>query len=116
MREWEEEYFSFIEEGIEAANNPAELTIRQSVLDRAVTQESCGAEQERVVIITSLCFIAFPRFFIISGVSLLCCVVLPHFFAEGGLMYRGNFRQPCLILKSNQNGRNRYITGKWLST
>jgi hypothetical protein len=34
MREWEEEYFRFIEAGIEATNNPAELTIRQSILDR----------------------------------------------------------------------------------
>jgi hypothetical protein len=34
MREWEDEYFRFIEEGIGATNNPAELTIRQSVLDR----------------------------------------------------------------------------------
>jgi hypothetical protein len=40
MREWEEEYFRFIEAGIEATNNPAELTIRQSVLDRVVTQGS----------------------------------------------------------------------------
>jgi hypothetical protein len=31
MREWEEEYFRFIDEGIEATNNPAELTIRQSI-------------------------------------------------------------------------------------
>ena len=42
MREWEAEYFRFIEEGIEATNNPAELTIRQSVLDRLVTQGSRG--------------------------------------------------------------------------
>jgi hypothetical protein len=42
LREREEEYFRYIEAGIEAANNPAELTIRQSVLDRAVTQGSRG--------------------------------------------------------------------------
>jgi hypothetical protein len=42
LREWEEEYFRFIAAGIEATNNPAELTIRQSVLDRAVTQGSRG--------------------------------------------------------------------------
>jgi hypothetical protein len=42
MREWEEEYFRFIEAGIEATNNPAELTIRQSILDRIVTQGSRG--------------------------------------------------------------------------
>jgi hypothetical protein len=40
MEEWEEEYFRFIEAGIEATNNPAELTIRQSVPDRVVTQGS----------------------------------------------------------------------------
>jgi hypothetical protein len=38
--DWEEEYFRFIEAGIEAANNLVELTIRQSVLGRAVTQGS----------------------------------------------------------------------------
>jgi hypothetical protein len=42
MGEWEEEYFRFIDEGTGATNNPAELTIRQSVLDRAVTQGSRG--------------------------------------------------------------------------
>jgi hypothetical protein len=42
MREWEGEYFRFIEEGIEATNNPAELTIRQSILDRIITQGSRG--------------------------------------------------------------------------
>jgi hypothetical protein len=42
MREWEGEYFRFIEAGIEATNNPAELTIRQSILDRVVTQGSRG--------------------------------------------------------------------------
>jgi hypothetical protein len=42
MREWEEEYFRFIDKGLEATNNPAELTIRQSVLDRVVTQGSRG--------------------------------------------------------------------------
>jgi hypothetical protein len=45
MREWEEEYFRFIEAGIEATNNPAELRIRQSILDRIVTQ---GAGRQRV--------------------------------------------------------------------
>jgi hypothetical protein len=44
MREWEEEYFRFIETGIEAANNPAELTIRHSVLDRIVAEEQGGNE------------------------------------------------------------------------
>jgi hypothetical protein len=29
MREWEDEYFRFIEAGTEATNNPAELAIRQ---------------------------------------------------------------------------------------
>jgi hypothetical protein len=43
IREWEEEYFRFIEAGIEATNNPAELTIRHSVLDRIVTQGRHGA-------------------------------------------------------------------------
>jgi hypothetical protein len=38
MRGWEEGYFRFIEKDIEPTNNPAELTIRQSVLDRVVTQ------------------------------------------------------------------------------
>jgi hypothetical protein len=42
MRGWEEEYFRFIEAGIEATNNPAELRIRQIVLDRVVTQGSRG--------------------------------------------------------------------------
>jgi transposase len=42
MGEWEEEYFRFIDTGTEATNNRAELTIRQSVLDRAVTQGSRG--------------------------------------------------------------------------
>jgi hypothetical protein len=42
LREWEGEYFRFIEEGIEATNNPAELTIRQSILDRIITQGSRG--------------------------------------------------------------------------
>jgi hypothetical protein len=42
MGKWEGEYFRFIEAGIEATNNPAELTIRQSVLDRIVTQGSRG--------------------------------------------------------------------------
>jgi hypothetical protein len=43
MREREEDYFRFIEAGIDATNNPAELAIRQSVLDRVVTQGSRGA-------------------------------------------------------------------------
>jgi hypothetical protein len=42
MREREEEYFRFIDQDIEATNNPAELTIRQVVLDRVVTQGSRG--------------------------------------------------------------------------
>ncbi|MDR2053411.1 MAG: IS66 family transposase [Treponema sp.] len=42
MRQWEDEYFRFIEAGIDATNNPAELTIRQSVMDRVVTQGSRG--------------------------------------------------------------------------
>jgi transposase len=42
MRDWEEEYFRFIDQGLEATNNAAELTIRQSVLDRVVTQGSRG--------------------------------------------------------------------------
>jgi hypothetical protein len=42
MREREEEYLRFIEVGIEATNNPGELTIRQCVLDRIVTQGSRG--------------------------------------------------------------------------
>jgi hypothetical protein len=42
MGKWEGEYFRFIEAGLEATNNPAELTIRQSVLDRVVTQGSRG--------------------------------------------------------------------------
>jgi hypothetical protein len=42
LKEWEGEYFRFIDEGIEATNNPAELTIRQSILDRMITQGSRG--------------------------------------------------------------------------
>jgi hypothetical protein len=42
LERWEEEYFRFIEAGIEATNNPAELTIRQSILDRIITQGSRG--------------------------------------------------------------------------
>jgi hypothetical protein len=42
LREREEDYFRFIGEGIEATNNLAEQTIRQSVLDRVVTQGSRG--------------------------------------------------------------------------
>jgi hypothetical protein len=42
LREWEEEYFRFIECGIEPTNNEAELPIRQIVLDRVVTQGSRG--------------------------------------------------------------------------
>jgi transposase len=42
LREWGEEYFRFIEAGLEPTNNPAELTIRQTVLDRVVTQGSRG--------------------------------------------------------------------------
>jgi hypothetical protein len=42
MREWQEGYFRFIEAGIKAANSPAELTVRQSVLGRVVTQGSQG--------------------------------------------------------------------------
>ncbi|MDR0582914.1 MAG: hypothetical protein LBG57_00990 [Treponema sp.] len=36
----EGEYFRFIEEELEPTNNAAELTIRQTVLDRIVTQGS----------------------------------------------------------------------------
>jgi hypothetical protein len=42
LSEWEEEYFRFIECGIEPTNNAAELAIRQTVLDRVVTQGSRG--------------------------------------------------------------------------
>jgi hypothetical protein len=42
VRKWEREYFRFIEHGLEPTNNPAELAIRQSVLDRVVTQGSRG--------------------------------------------------------------------------
>jgi transposase len=42
LREHEDEYFRFIESGIEPTNNAAELAIRQTVLDRAVTQGSRG--------------------------------------------------------------------------
>jgi hypothetical protein len=41
-RMWKREYIRFIEEEIEPANNAAELTIRQTALDRIVTQESVG--------------------------------------------------------------------------
>jgi hypothetical protein len=37
LNEWEEEYFRFIESGIEPTNNEAEITIRQTVLDRVVS-------------------------------------------------------------------------------
>jgi hypothetical protein len=43
MREREEDYFRFIEAGIDATNNPAELAIRHRVLDRVVTQGRRGA-------------------------------------------------------------------------
>jgi hypothetical protein len=42
LREREEDYFRFIGAGIEATNNAAEVTIRQCVLDRVVTQGSRG--------------------------------------------------------------------------
>jgi hypothetical protein len=42
LREWGEEYFRFREADFEPMNNPAELTIRQTVLDRVVTQGSRG--------------------------------------------------------------------------
>jgi transposase len=42
MWKWEREYFRFIGYDLEPTNNPAELTIRQSVLDRVVTQGSRG--------------------------------------------------------------------------
>jgi hypothetical protein len=42
LREWGEEYFRFIEADLEPTNSPAELTIRQTVLDRVVTQGSRG--------------------------------------------------------------------------
>jgi hypothetical protein len=40
IREWWEEYFRFIEAGMGATNNLAELMIRQSILDRIVTPGS----------------------------------------------------------------------------
>jgi hypothetical protein len=40
MREWKEGYFRCIDNDNEPTNNPAELTIRQSALDRVVTQGS----------------------------------------------------------------------------
>jgi hypothetical protein len=42
LRQHEDECFRFIESGIEPTNNAAELAIRQTVLDRAVTQGSRG--------------------------------------------------------------------------
>jgi hypothetical protein len=43
LREWEEEErFRFIEAALEPTNNPAELTIRQTALDRVVTQGRRG--------------------------------------------------------------------------
>jgi hypothetical protein len=42
FRGWEEEYFRFIDRDLEPTNNAAELTIRQAVLDRMVTQGSRG--------------------------------------------------------------------------
>jgi transposase len=47
LYDWEDQYFGFIDSGIEPTNNVAELTVRQSVLDRIVTQGSrgeCGYE------------------------------------------------------------------------
>jgi hypothetical protein len=38
LKKWEGECFRFIDEGIEAANNPAKLTMRQSVVGRMITQ------------------------------------------------------------------------------
>jgi transposase len=40
LRDWEGEYFGFIEHDIVPTNNPAELTVRLAVLDRMVTQGS----------------------------------------------------------------------------
>jgi transposase len=42
LREWEDEYFRFIDADLEPTNNAAERTIRQTVLDRVVTQGSRG--------------------------------------------------------------------------
>jgi hypothetical protein len=42
LREWEQEYFRFIDSDLEPANNMAELAIRQTVFDRVVTQGSRG--------------------------------------------------------------------------
>jgi hypothetical protein len=38
FKKWEAEYFRFIDEDLPATNNMAELTVRQCVLDRVVTQ------------------------------------------------------------------------------
>jgi hypothetical protein len=38
FKQWEADYFRFIEADLEPTNNPAELTVRQCVLDRVVTQ------------------------------------------------------------------------------
>jgi hypothetical protein len=46
MREWEGEYFRFIEEDIEPTNDPAELTIRQSILDPGSDAEESGESRE----------------------------------------------------------------------
>ncbi|MDR1218807.1 MAG: transposase [Treponema sp.] len=42
LREWEEECFRFIKCGLEPTNNAAELTIRQTALDRLATQGGRG--------------------------------------------------------------------------
>jgi hypothetical protein len=59
LKEWEDEYFRFIESGIEPTNNEAEITIRQTVLDRVVTQGSrgiCGNEwHERFWTVLTTC-------------------------------------------------------------
>jgi hypothetical protein len=66
MGEWGAEYFRFIETGTDATNNPAELTIRQSVLDRAVTQGSHGiAGNEWHERACNIFGVNFPRFSIL---------------------------------------------------
>jgi hypothetical protein len=59
FREWEEEYFRFIDRDLEPTNNAAETTIRQTVLHRVVTQGSrgiCGNEwHERFWTVLTTC-------------------------------------------------------------
>jgi hypothetical protein len=44
FKQWEADYFRFIDADLEPTNNMAELTVRQCVLDRVVTQGTRSAQ------------------------------------------------------------------------